>query len=93
MAEKFNDSEWRRSLNEDFDETRGMPDNIRKDWEKTVNALYNHLDYVHKQYLSQGNAAPVLDGRKYNSQTKKWMSKLLDVKDIPKHMQKMLGKN
>ena len=52
MAEKFNDSEWRRKLTE---ELFPMDKSFVKDWEKSCTALLNHMENNYDDLTKTGD--------------------------------------
>ena len=76
MAEKFNDSEWRRKLTE---ELFPMDKNFVKDWEKSCTALLNHMDNNYDDLTKTGD-------RMRLKKTYKWLvGAMKDIEKVKGH--------
>jgi hypothetical protein len=81
MAEKFNDSAWRRNqLNE---ELMPMDKNFVKDWEKSCTALLNHMDNNYDDLTKTGD-------RMRLKKTYKWLvGAMKDIEKVKGHAARM----
>tara|TARA_R110001583_G_scaffold3293_40_gene21444 strand:- start:2951 stop:3187 length:237 start_codon:yes stop_codon:yes gene_type:complete len=76
MAEQFNDSKWRRNINE---ESMPMDKKFMKDWEKSCNALINHL----KNEIKEGGS-----NKRF---FKNLLNTVVDARVVPYNMAEKLG--
>ena len=85
MAEKFNDSEWRRKLSEDKlnEELMPMDKNFVKDWEKSCTALINHMDNNYDDLTKTGDHMRL-------KKTYKWLvGAMKDIDKVKGHAARM----